>query len=107
MVLLVLLRRQANWFVLAEVVAFVEAAAKMFGAVEAVEVAVTGGAADFGSADGFVRVFAGWCQRNHAPARHSRHANIEIHKRLRITLSQLMIISHNRIIARIGARADL
>ena len=82
--LVVLLRRQANWFVLAEVALLVEAAVKFFGAVEAEEVAVTVGAATFGSADGFVRVFADWCQNNHAPARHSRHNKIQMNGRERI-----------------------
>jgi hypothetical protein len=71
----------------------VETAVKRFGAVEAEEVAVTVGTATLGSADGLVRVFAGWRQKNQAPARHNRHNNIQIHKRLRIALSQLMIIS--------------
>jgi len=58
--------------------------ARMFDTVEAEEVAVSIGAAPLGSADGFVRVFAGWCQNNHAPARHSRHNNIQMNGRERI-----------------------
>jgi hypothetical protein len=67
----------------------------MFGAVEAERTVVTAGAATFGSADGLVRVFAGWCQKNHAPARHSRHNKIQMNGRERITIGQ-MIISQNR-----------
>jgi hypothetical protein len=95
MVLLVLLRRQANWFVLAEVAAFVETVAKMFGAMEVELTVATVGAATLGSADGFVRVFAGGRQRSHAPARHSRHNKIQMNGRERISIGQ-MIISQNR-----------
>jgi hypothetical protein len=100
MVLPVLLRRQANGFVLAEVAPFVETAAKMFGAVDAERTVVTAGAATFGSVDGLVRVFAVWRQRSHAPARHSRHNKIQMNGRERITIGQ-MIISQNHHNARI------
>src|ERR1039457_61321 len=52
------------------------------------------GVATFWSADGLVRVFAGWCQKNHAPPRHSRHNKIQMNGRERITIGQ-MIISQN------------
>jgi len=47
-----------------EVALLVERAVKIFGAVEAEEVAGTVGVATFGSADGFVRVFCGLGQKN-------------------------------------------
>ena len=55
------------------------------------EVTVTAGAATRGSADGLVRMVAGWGQKNHTPTRHSRHN--KTNQRVRINLSQLMIIS--------------
>jgi len=66
----------------------------MFGAADAERTVVTGGVATFWSADGLVRVFAGWRQKNHAPARHNRHNKIQMNGRERITIGQ-MIISHN------------
>jgi hypothetical protein len=63
----------------------VEAVAKMFDAVDAERTVVTVGTATLGSADGFVRVFAVWCQNNHAPPKHSRHNN-KINERVRINI---------------------
>jgi hypothetical protein len=81
----------------------VETAVKFFGAVDAEEVAVAASAADFWSADGFVRVFAGWRQKNHAPARHSRHDN-KINQRERINFKWQTIVSQYRHNARMQNR---
>src|SRR5450755_3968725 len=86
MVLGVLLKRQANWFVLATLFVAVLPANRT-GAVEAERVAVKPGAAAAGCA---ARLF--FCaggrepdgQNNHAPARTSRHSKIQNVERERI-----------------------
>ena len=57
--MVVLLRRQANWLVLGEVVLLVETTVNRFGAVEAGRTVAAGAAAALDGADGFSRGVAG------------------------------------------------